>query len=221
MHHRLLATLIAGAVTAPLQAQQVATVVVQPESLPGPQLVARNHEAPLQLRGVRSGSVLQLEVVARDPQACLRGVNASLPGGPALAVEPNTGPWLPGLGIAAMSSGRSGTSATPANLPAQNQPPQANAAAAQQPSSSRRVNLGLGLALGAALFERLRDRCEPGVQLRIALPSEADVERMLVEVQLAQRAAPAAAPPTLFSFGLRAADGMLLGSAPPARAAPP
>jgi len=220
MRVRLLAALIAGSLTAPLWAQQVATVVVQPELLPGPQLVARNPETPVQLRAVRSGSTLQLEALARDPQTCLRGVSASVSGGPALAIEPNLGAWLPNLALAAVGSGRSSTSGPVAAAPMQNQPLQPSPNATQQPSS-RRINLGLGVALGTALFERLRERCEPGIQARITLPVEADPERLLIEVQLAARAAPSSALPAAYSFGLRAAEGMLVGTAPPARAVPP
>ena len=222
MRVRLLAALIAGSLAAPLAAQQVATVVVQPESLPGPQLVARNPDAPVQLRAVRSGSTLQLEAVARDPQSCLRGVSASLAGGPALAIEPNLGAWIPNVALAAAGSGRSSTSSVPAVAPPvqQNQPPGPPHSTTQQ-ASSRRINLGLGLALGTALFDRLRERCEPAIQARITLPADADLERLSIEVQLAPRAAPSSAAPAAYSFGLRAAEGMLVGSAPPARAVPP
>ena len=103
MRHPLLAALIAGLLAAPLRAQQVATVVVQPDSLPGPQLIARNDAEPLQMRGLRTESGVQLEVAARDPQSCLRGVTATLAGGPVLAVEPvAAASWLPSLSIAAL-----------------------------------------------------------------------------------------------------------------------
>ena len=223
MRHPLLAALIAATLTPPLQAQQVATVVVQPDSLPGPQLIARNDASPLQMRGLRSESGVQLELAARDPQSCLRGVAATLAGGPVLVVEPiAAASWLPSLSIAALGSGRSSSTTAPAAaapLP-QNQPPGPPQNAAPQPSA-RRINLGLGVALGAALFERLRDRCESALQVKLALPADADIARLLIEVQLSPRAARPSAPATTFSFGLRAADGMLLGSAPPARPANP
>jgi hypothetical protein len=230
MRHRSLAVLIAGTVSLPLSAQQVATVVVQPESLPGPQLVAHNDEAPVQLRGQRTAAGIQIEVAARDPQTCLRGVSATLAGGPALPVEavaPSS--WLPNLSIAAVGSGRSGRSALsvpsqgPPSGPPQNQGPPSGppAQAAPAQSTSRRINLGLGIALGTALFDRLRERCESTLQVRLGVPADADIGRLLLDVQLAPRSAPASAAPASYRFGLRAAEGLLLGSAPPLQAASP
>ncbi|GEM_PF-6843120 len=226
MRHSWLIGALAATLAAALQAQQVATVVVQPDSLPGPQLVARNPEAPLQLRGLRNASGLELEVQARDPKACLRGVNASLIGGPMLAIEPSSGALLSGLGSVGIGGARgSGTSTTvtPPPAPPQNQPPTPPAQNSPQSSTRRSgfANLGLGVALGAALFDRLRERCEPGARLRVALPAEVELERLLIEVQLGSRAAPPSAAPASYSFGLRAADGVLLGNAPPLRAASP